>query len=255
VTTVATNLAVCLAERAPGRTILVDLNTRQSDIATFLNLRSTYSVLDAFENLHRLDDSFLRGLLVKHGSGLLVLPGPSRVEQSQLGGEQVQVGLDIIRSYFDHVVLDLRHDLDPGTFAALEASDTVLFLICLNVSALRSGQAGLAAFRRLGLNLQKVKVVVMREGTGKDVRLNHAREVLGLAIHWKTPSDYPAVVASINAGEPVVTASPRSKIAKNLRQLAGILPQGLGIAAEPSVEGTPSLVRLVWTPKRLPGAL
>ncbi|HZW87869.1 MAG TPA: AAA family ATPase, partial [Myxococcaceae bacterium] len=50
VTTVATNLAVCLAERAPGRTILIDLDTRQSDVATFLNLRPTYSVMDALEN-------------------------------------------------------------------------------------------------------------------------------------------------------------------------------------------------------------
>src|SRR5216684_4462673 len=50
VTTVATNLAVCLAERAPGRTILIDLDTRQSDVATFLNLRPTYSVVDALEN-------------------------------------------------------------------------------------------------------------------------------------------------------------------------------------------------------------
>ena len=38
VTSMATNLAVCLAERAPGRTILIDLDTRQSDVATFLNL-------------------------------------------------------------------------------------------------------------------------------------------------------------------------------------------------------------------------
>src|SRR6266851_601797 len=62
VTTVATNLAVCLAERAPGRTILIDLDTRQSDVATFLNLRPTYSVVDALENPDRLDASFLQGL-------------------------------------------------------------------------------------------------------------------------------------------------------------------------------------------------
>jgi len=51
VTTLATNLAVCLAERSPGRAILIDLDTRQSDIVTFLNLRQTYSVLDVLENL------------------------------------------------------------------------------------------------------------------------------------------------------------------------------------------------------------
>jgi pilus assembly protein CpaE len=252
VTTVATNLAVCLAERAPGRTILIDLDTRQSDVATFLNLRPTYSVVDALVNPDRLDASFLQGLVVRHGSGLVVLPGPTRVERGQLVAEQVKVTLEIIRSHYDHVILDLRHDLDPGTITALEASDTILFLTSLTVSALRSGAAGLAAFRHLGLNLQRVKAVIMREGTGEDVTLKHAHETLGVPIHWRTPSDYPTVVSAINAGEPVVTASPRSKIARNLRELAGGLFPRPG-AARPAAGRSAALTRLMWNTKAIPG--
>jgi len=252
VTTVATNLAVCLAERAPGRTILIDLDTRQSDVATFLNLRPTYSIVDALENPDRLDASFLQGLVVRHASGLVVLPGPTRIERGQLVAEQVQVVLEIIRSHFDHVVLDLRHDLDPGTIAALEASDTVLFLTSLTVSALRSGAAGLAAFRHLGLNPQRVKVVIMREGTGEAVTLKHAHETLGVPIHWRTPSDYPTVVSAINNGEPVVTASPRSRIARNLRELAGGLFPKPG-AARPAAGRSAALTRLMWNTKAIPG--
>ena len=252
VTTVATNLAVCLSERSPGSTILVDLDTRQSDIATFLNLRQTYSVLDALENIERLDESLLHGLLVKHASGLLVLPGPTRIERSQLPADRVQAALEIIRSHFGHVVLDLRHDFDPGTIAALEASDTILYLTSLTVSALRSGSAGLAALRHLGLNLQRLKIIVMRDGTGEDVTLKHAQEALGLPIHWRTPSDYSTVVSSINTGQPVVTAAPRSKIAKNLRELAG----GLYRPGSPPRSGaarSPSLMRLAWNSKGIPG--
>ncbi|MGH7366699.1 MAG: AAA family ATPase [Candidatus Rokuibacteriota bacterium] len=252
VTTLATNLAVCLAERSSGSTILIDLDTRQSDIATFLNLRQTYSVLDALESLERLDESLLHGLLIKHASGLFVLPGPTRIERSQISAEQVQAALEIIRSYFDHVVLDLRHDFDPGTIAALEASDTILYLTSLTVSALRSGSAGLAALRHLGVNPQRVKIVVMRDGTGEDVTLKHAQEALGLPIYWRTPSDYPTVVSSINSGQPVVTAAPRSKIAKNLRELAG----GLHRPGSPTRSGAArslSFMRLAWNPKGIPG--
>jgi pilus assembly protein CpaE len=254
VTTVATNLAVCLAERAPGRTILIDLDTRQSDVATFLNLRPTYSVVDALENPDRLDASFLQGLVVRHASGLVVLPGPTRVERTQFSAEQVHSMLEVIRTQFDHVVLDLRHDLDPGTIAALEVSDSVLFLTSLTVSALRSAAAGLAAFRHLGLNSHRVKLVVMREGTGEDVTIKHANETLGLPIHWRTPSDYPTVVSAINSGEPVVTASPRSKISRNLRELAGGLFPRPGAAARSAVAGrSVPLTRLIWTTKGIPG--
>jgi pilus assembly protein CpaE len=253
VSTLATNVAVCLAERAHGGALLIDLDTRQSDVATFLNLHPSYSVLDAVENLDRLDESFLQGLLTKHASGLLVLPGPSRIERGQLTAEQVRVALEIIRSHFDHLVLDLRHDLDPGTIAALEASDTILYLTGLTVSALRSGAAGLAAFRHLGINLSRVKVVVMREGTGEDVTLKHAQEALGHPIFWRTPSDYPTVVSSINAGQPVVLASPRSKVAKNLRDLAhGLFTRPRSTHRGPAGR-TASLMGLVWPAKSLLG--
>jgi pilus assembly protein CpaE len=252
VTTLATNLAVCLAERESGSTILIDLDTRQSDIATFLNLHPTYSVLDALESLERLDESLLQGLLVKHASGLLVLPGPTRIERSPILAERVQGALEIIRSHFSHVVLDLRHDFDPGTIAALEASDTILYLTSLTVSALRSGSAGLAAFRHLGLNLQRVKIVVMRDGTGEDVTLKHAQEALGLPIYWRTPSDYSTVVSAINSGRPVVTTAPRSKIAKNLRELAGGLYRP-GSPTRSGVARSPSFLRLAWNPKSIPG--
>jgi pilus assembly protein CpaE len=252
VTTLATNVAVCLAERSPGSTILIDLDTRQSDVATFLNLRQTYSVLDALENTERLDESLLHGLLVKHASGLQVLPGPTRIERSHLPADRIQAALEIIRSHFGHVVLDLRHDFDPGTIAALEASDTILYLTSLTVSALRSGSAGLAALRHLGLNLQRLKIIVMRDGTGEDVTLKHAQEALGLPIHWRTPSDYSTVVSSINTGQPVVTAAPRSKIAKNLRELAGGLYRP-GSPSRPGAARSPSLMRLAWNSKGIPG--
>jgi pilus assembly protein CpaE len=253
VTTVATNVAICLAERAPRRTLLVDLDTRQSDVATFLNLRATYSVMDALENTDRLDASFLQGLVSQHSSGLVVLPAPGRIERTQMAPEHVQVMLEVVRSHFDHVVLDLRHDLDPGTVSALEVSDTILFVTGLTVSALRSAAAAVAAFRHLGVNTARLKVVVMREGTGADVTLKHAQETIGLPIHWRTPSDYHTVVSAINSGEPVVTASPRSKIARSLRDLAGTLLSRPGATTRTATGRQASLMRLVWTTKGNPG--
>jgi Flp pilus assembly CpaE family ATPase len=75
-------------------------------------------------------------------------------------------------------------------------------------------------------------------------------------VYWRTPSDYQAVVSAINSGKPVVTASPRSKFARNLRQLADMLTA----AAPGSKGGVPaskratSLLGMVWNPKSLPGA-
>jgi pilus assembly protein CpaE len=252
-TTLAVNLAVCLAESTPGETLLIELNTSQSDAVAFLDLRPRYSVADALENVERIDESFLRGLLAKHASGLWVLPAPSRREPLRLSRERVQVSLDLIRSHFDRIVLDLWHDLDEGTAAALEASDTILFLTTANVSALRGGGAAVAALRHLGIDPARMRAVLMRDGTGEDVTAKDASEALGLSISWKVPNDYRAVVAAINSGRPVVTTSPRSKIAKNLRALAETLP-GPHQSPDKSTKRSESLLRLAWPARPLSGA-
>jgi pilus assembly protein CpaE len=252
VTTVATNVAVALAERTSERVLLIDLDSHQSDVATFLNLRTTYSVLDAFENVGRMDESFLRGLLVRHGSGLWVLPGPQRMERIQFGAEPVRIGLEVMRSYFDHIVLDLRHDLDPGTLTALELSDTILFVTSLDVPAIRSAVAGLAAFRHVGVSAQRVKVVAMRPETAQDMTAKQLREALGLPVFWSIPNDYQAVMSSINTGSPVFAAAPRSKSAKSIRELAGWVGQQKPAGGRQERQRF-SLKAFVWKPKATPG--
>jgi pilus assembly protein CpaE len=251
-TTLAINLAVCLAENLRNRTLLLELDARPSDVATFLDLKPSYSVLDALDNIGRLDESYLQGLLIKYENGLWVLPGPVNHERVTLEVEQVQAVIEILRSYFDHIVVDLRHDLDPGTIAGLEASDLIFYLTSPNVAALRSSAAGLAALRHLGLDLRKIRTVLMREGTGEDVTLKHVREALNTPIYWKTPSDYGAVVAAINHGRPVVTASPRSKIATNLRQLSDMLTTATSTPAATGKRA--SLLRLAWSQRGATGA-
>jgi pilus assembly protein CpaE len=251
-TTLAINLGVSMAERAEGKTLLVELDTRQSDIVTFLDLKPRYSIHDVVENLGRMDESLLRGLLTRHASELWTVPGPTRLERSQFSPEQVSGTIELLRTHFDHVLMDLRHDFDPGTVAALDASDVILFVTSLDVAALRSGAAALAAFRHLGLDTKKIKVVVMRDGTGDSVTIKHARTTLGLPIHWRTPSDYQTVVASINSGQPVVSASPRAKISKNLRALAETLC-GDGRTGEGPIRKR-AFLSMAWPIKRFSGA-
>ena len=109
--------------------------------------------------------------------------------------------------------------------------------------------------KQSGQGLQKVKVVVMREDASEAVTLKQAEDALGLDVFWKTPSDYAAVVSSINHGQPVVTASPRSKIARNLTELARALAprSGAGSAAEPSPNLAASLLRFMWNSKGAQG--
>jgi pilus assembly protein CpaE len=166
------------------------------------------------------------------------------IERSHFTPEQIREGFAVIRSHFAHVVVDLPHDLDPGTIAVLEESDEILFMVGLSVPAVRVAAAGLQAMRHLGIDREKVKVVVSRADAREEVSLRQASEALGVPVFWRIPNDYPTVLSSINEGSPFVLSSPRTEIARSIRQLGEKMRHGPETRGRTTAEST-SLLRRV----------
>ena len=243
VTTLAITLAMALAENATKRVLLLELDTRPSDVMTFLDIRPPYSVADALHNIDRMDESFIQGVVVKYDNGLFVLTAPHGVEPGPFDAERVQMMLEILRSHFDHIVIDCRHDYDVGTLAALDACDALLLLASPNVGSIRAAAAALAAFRQTGVEMSKVKAVISRERTGIDVDAKHVKETLGLPLFWSTPNDYASTVSAINHGRPLMSGAPRSKLMTNVRELAEKLST---FGKSPETQKPSLLRRLSW---------
>src|SRR5262249_16990631 len=72
-TTLSTNLAVGLAEVAPGEVVLVDVDLQFGDAASALGLTPEHTFTDATRSLSGLDATKLKAYLTSHESGLYVL--------------------------------------------------------------------------------------------------------------------------------------------------------------------------------------
>ena len=243
VTTLAISLALALAENTSRQVLLIELDTRPSDAMTFLDIRPPYSVADALHNIDRMDESFIQGLVVKYDNGLMVLTAPPRPEPPY-DGERVQMMLEILRTHFDYIVIDCRHDYDAATMTALDNSDTILLLTAPNVASVRSATAAISALRQSGMDMTKIKPVISRERTGVDVDTKHVKDTLGMPIFWATPNDYASTVSAINHGRPLVSGGSSSKLMVSVRGLAEKL-------ATPSKAAKPaqakSLLRRLWS--------
>jgi pilus assembly protein CpaE len=68
-TTVAVNTASSLSKLAADLTLLIDLNAACGDAAVFLGAEPRFSVMDALENVGRLDAAFFKGLVVRTKGG------------------------------------------------------------------------------------------------------------------------------------------------------------------------------------------
>ena len=81
-------------------------------MALFLGVRPRFTVLDAIENLHRLDKDFLKELVAKHKSGLDILAASEQFDRpnAQDAGA-IEELLRVLTRAYDYVV-DRRRQRD-----------------------------------------------------------------------------------------------------------------------------------------------
>src|SRR5215203_6345729 len=80
-TTLAVNVAAALARASQERTLLIDLHMSYGDAAVFLGAEPRFSVVDAIENTHRLDEAFFDSLVVATKSRVQLLASADRSTQ------------------------------------------------------------------------------------------------------------------------------------------------------------------------------
>ena len=78
-TTLAVNTGIALARASGGEVLLIDMHIGHGDAAVLLGVEPRFSVLDALENVHRVDESFFKGLVEKSKAGLELLGCSDRI--------------------------------------------------------------------------------------------------------------------------------------------------------------------------------
>ena len=131
-TTLATNLAVALAEATPDRVAILDLDLLFGHVPMLLDLapRTALSAISPGA-IRALDREAFAYYLAKHAeSSLRVLVGTLRPEESELvTGEHVRAAIDLLRRQFVHVVVDAGSRFAEPCLAAIEAAERVV-VVC-----------------------------------------------------------------------------------------------------------------------------
>src|SRR3954469_20583854 len=220
---IATNLAAAL--NAP--TVLVDLNLQAGDLPLFLGVEPKYSIADMVENRARMDESLLSSYITAHSSKLSLLAAPREADSADdIEPEHIFEALEHLRESYDYVVLDPQHTFDAITLAALDQADDIVFVLTLDIPAIRSAQRALEIFDRLGYPRKKVRVVINRWSKQIDLDLQQVERFLKEKVAGFIPSDYQTAVTSINLGQPLVQSEPSWQMAVETKRItAGITGQ------------------------------
>jgi pilus assembly protein CpaE len=203
-TTVAVNCGVELARLTKRPTIVVDLKTCLGEVALFLGVRPRFTVLDAIENLHRLDKDFLKELVAKHKSGLDILAGSEQFDRpnAQDAGALEEL-LRVLTRAYDYVVIDAGNVINACVAAALYAADTIFLVANPDVPSIRNAQRLVDRVRQLGAGSERVKVLLNRASDQNLVGPKQIETALGYGIHHTFSSDYRTVSTALNSGVPL----------------------------------------------------
>ena len=215
-TMVACNFAVGLAKSSGQSTLLIDLDLPLGDAALNLGITPEFSAIDALQEMDRLDARFLAQLLVKHDSGLSVLPAPGTFVRYQANNEAINRLLCVARQEFANVVLDMGSKLEGmGTDAYREAT-TVYLVTQASIPELRNSNRIITQF--FSASLPKMEIVINRyEPRALGVTEEHITKALTRPAQWKIPNDYATVHSKQISATPLVLSD--SAISRKIKQM------------------------------------
>jgi pilus assembly protein CpaE len=203
-TTVAVNCAVELARLTKRPTAIVDLKPCLGEVALFLGVRPRFSVLDAIENLHRLDHEFLKELVSRHKSGLDIIAGSEQFDRpGAQDASAVEELLRVLGKMYDYIVIDAGNLINACAVAALYAADTIFLVANPDVPSIRNAQRLVDRVRQLGAGSERIKVLLNRTTDQHLIAPKQIETALGYGIHHSFASDYRTVSTALNSGVPL----------------------------------------------------
>jgi pilus assembly protein CpaE len=222
-TTLVTHVAAELG-RQNQRVLLADLDLDSGMVGFITKTKSVYSILDAVNNLHRLDIHYWKALVSNGIPGVEIVAAPlALASKQQIKDEQVRHVLGFARPHYDWTLVDLGRSLSHTAMAALEEIDEACVVTTLEVPALHQSKQIIQTLLDSGYGKNKIRLILNRAPKRLDITPGELEKMLGVPIFFMIPNDYPELYETYAEGRMLNRNSDLGKqIAKMAIKLAGL---------------------------------
>ena len=232
-TTTAVNTAVALQE-THGRVVLVDF-APIGHAALQLNLRPQFTIIDALQNLHRMDGSLLDGLMTPYRNGLHLLAGAQQPHNAVPTASELARLFDLLVNQYHFVVLDCSGRMDGMMQMICDLSNAVLLVTQTDVVSLWSA-GRIYAFLQEGAARDRLRIVINRYKKIPGFTDEDVEKATNCKVLWKVPNNFQLVAPAIDKGSPVASQG-NHEIGRSYQGLAAALA-----GATTTAEGALSLL-------------
>ena len=222
--TVAANLAVTLAKDLKDGIALLDFVPATGSLADLLDLKPVHTLMDIAEFPERLDRDIFERTLVRHDSGVRLLASPRRYDaRERIDLEAAERVVELARSRYPYVIVDLDRELGPIPAAAARAADCIVVLLRQEFTSLRDARGAMDQLERLGVPPARIAAIANRRGQPREVPASKVEEALRLKLAAAIPDDPRSVIRAANNGIPLVVEARSSRAARAITAVAGLV--------------------------------
>jgi pilus assembly protein CpaE len=221
-TTIAVNVAMAAALRAPGRVGILDLDLQFGQAATHLNIQPRQTIADLVRDEQALSEpDLLRTYATAHGEGLQILASPGLPELAEsVTPEHVEKILDTAPGTFDQIVVDAGSVLDERTMHVLDAATTVIIPVLPEIADLKAVHSLIDYLTEAGSVPAKTSFVLNQLFARQIIKTRDVEANLGSRVSVELPYDPFLYLKAVNEGVPVVLGAPRTAPAQAMSRLA-----------------------------------
>jgi len=225
---------VCHVAQELGRqnqkVLLTDLDLDAGMVGFITKTKAVYSILDAVNNLHRLDISYWKALVSNGIPGVEIVAAPlALASKQQPKDDQVRHVLAFARPHYDWTLVDLGRGLSRMAMAALEEIDEVCLVTTLEVPALHQSKQIVQTLLDSGYGKARIRLVLNRAPKRLDITPGELEKMLGVPIFAMVPNDYPELYETYAEGRMLNHGSDLGRqIAKLAVKLAGLEDEKAG---------------------------
>lgn len=222
-TTVAVNMAYDLASADEElKVALIDLDIQFGSVSLYLESNWQTTVMEAMGQAGRLDGTMLLTMMNRHESGLYALPAPHKITRlDRVTAHDVERLLEVARTTFDVVILDLPRAINEWSEEVLRSSDAIYMIIQRSLAVIRDAKLLTNYFPSAGIASEKITVVDNRyRSKHSAVTDKQIEETLKIKKMVRISNDYDTAISAHDHGVPLSKQSKNSRIAKDIEQLS-----------------------------------
>jgi pilus assembly protein CpaE len=160
-------------------------------------------------------------MMCAHKSGIRYIASPRYpIAADTFSQDVLQQFAGKLKETNEFILVDASHDFSDMTIHMLSLSSTILLVLAPEMASLRTTVSALEIYDRLGIPLEKVKIILNNNSSSPAIRQAQLEKVLKRNIDFVLPYEAGEVNRALNFGQPFILNNPDLPICLVLEKMS-----------------------------------